>query len=81
MTSIQSLTTFFGWCSAISIGILLLSSVALILMRGTVSKIHAALFGMAEPDLPRAYFQYLAQFKIAVIVFNLVPYIALRLMA
>jgi len=32
-------------------------------------------------DLARAYFQYLAQFKIAVIVFNLAPYIAMRLMA
>lgn len=81
MTSLQSLTTFFGWCSAISIGILLLSSLGLILMRGTISKMHTRLFCMTEADLSRAYFQYLAQFKIAVIVFNLVPYIALRLMA
>lgn len=80
MNSMQTLTTFFGWCSVISVGVLLLTSGSLMLMRGTISKLHSKLFGMSEEDLARAYFQYLAQFKIVVIVFNLVPYIALRIM-
>lgn len=81
MNSIESLTTFFGWCSVISIGVLAFSSLGLVLLRGTISKLHARLFGLSEEDLARAYFQYLAQFKIAVIMFNLVPYLALRIMA
>jgi hypothetical protein len=81
MNSIETLTTFFGWCSAISVSVLFLSSAALMLMRHAISNLHSRLFGMSEDDLARAYFQYLAQFKIAVIVFNLAPYIALRLMA
>lgn len=81
MNSIQTLTTFFGWCSLITVGILFLSSAALLLMRGFLTGLHSKMFGLNQEDLARAYFQYLAQFKIAVIVFNLAPYIALRLMA
>lgn len=81
MNTMETLTTFFGWCSAINIGLLMLTSLSLLVMRGTITKIHSKLFGLSEEDLARAYFQYLAQFKIAVIVFNLVPYIALRVMA
>lgn len=81
MTSQEALTTFFGWCSAISVGILFLTSGALLLMRHRIARIHSRMFGMSEEDLARAYFQYLAQFKIAVIVLNVVPYLALRLMA
>lgn len=80
MNSVQTLTTFFGWCSLITVGILFLSSVALLLMRGFLTGLHSKMFGLSQEYLARAYFQYLAQFKIAVIVFNLAPYIALRLM-
>ena len=50
-------------------------------MSGPVTKIHGSMFGLEEVEISRQYFQYLAQFKIAVLVFNLVPYIALRIMA
>ncbi len=36
--------------------------------------------GMEEADLSKAYFQYLAQYKIATLVFNVAPYIALKIM-
>jgi hypothetical protein len=38
------------------------------------------MFGLEDADLSRAYFQYLAQYKILVFVFNLMPYLALRIM-
>lgn len=53
----------------------------LIAMRGFVTKMHGGLFGLEENDLARAYFQYLGQFKIAIIVLNITPYIALRIIA
>ena len=81
MNSIETLTTFLGWSTAINIGALMFASIFLIFMRGTILKIHSKLLGLSEADLSRAYFQYLAQYKIAIIIFNLVPYIALRIMA
>ena len=41
MMTLESLTTFIGWCTVLNMGILTMSSVALMLMRGPVQKIHA----------------------------------------
>ena len=80
MMTIETLTTFLGWCTAINIGLLLFSSLFIMLMRGTTTKIHSAMFGLPASDLPMEYFRYLGTFKIAIIVLNLVPYLVLRLM-
>jgi hypothetical protein len=76
----EVLTELLGWASAINIVILIFSTLSLIAMRGAVSKIHSKLFGLDEKDLGRAYFQYLAQYKIAIIVLNIAPYVALKIM-
>lgn len=81
MNSLETLTTFLGWCAVLNIGMLTFAAIALGLMRAPISQIHAKMSGLSEADLSRAYFQYLAQYKIATIVLNLVPYIALKIMA
>jgi hypothetical protein len=80
MMTIGALTELLGWASVVNITILLLSTLALIAMRGAITGIHSKLFGLDEKDLGRAYFQYLAQYKIAIIVLNISPYIALKVM-
>ncbi len=81
MVTIQDLTAMLGWAALINIAILVVSTVALIAMRRQITALHARLFGLDEKDLGRAYFQYLAQFKIATIVFTIAPYLALRIIA
>ncbi len=79
MMTMTTLTEFFGWASIINIIILLLSTIAVIAMRGMVTTIHSGMFGLEKKDLSRAYFQYLAQFKIAIIVLTVTPYFALKI--
>jgi hypothetical protein len=81
MMTIESLTELLGWASVINIGILVLSTLAVITVRASITEIHSKIFGLDEKDLGRAYFQYLAQYKIAIIVLNVAPYIALKIMA
>ncbi|HEY9097320.1 MAG TPA: hypothetical protein VIN38_00470 [Thiobacillus sp.] len=81
MMTVEALTEFLGWTSLINLVILLLSTIGLLAMRGTITGVHSKLFGLDEKDLGRAYFQYLAQYKIAIIVLNIAPYIALKVMA
>ena len=52
------------------------SSIFIIALRGVVSRIHSKMFDLDEKYLSQAYFQYLAQYKIAIIVFNIVAYFA-----
>ncbi len=81
MSSLQTLTAFLGWCTVINIGLLMFAAVVLGLVRGPISQIHAKMYDLNESDLSRGYFQYLAQYKIAVLVLNLVPYVALKMIA
>jgi hypothetical protein len=77
----ETLTELFGWASIINIAVLMFSSIMVVAARNSITKIHAKMFGLNEQDLGRAYFQYLAQFKIATIVFSIAPYLALKIMA
>ena len=79
--TVETLTELLGWSTVINFGLLMFSVIKLVLVRGWVSKIHSMMFGLSEVELSRAYFQFLAQYKIAIIVLNLVPYIALKVMA
>ena len=81
MSSLDTLTAFFGWTTVINLVFLAVSTIIVIAMRETISRYHGKMFGLESADLSRAYFQYIAQYKIAIIVFSLTPYIALKLMA
>ncbi len=81
MNSLEAVTAFFGWTTVINFVLLFISSIIVITTRGPISRIHGSMFGLETADLSRAYFQYIAQYKIAIIVFSLTPYIALKLMA
>lgn len=78
---ITQLTVFLAWCTAINFVLLLLATIALISLRGLATRVHGALFGLPQIILQEQYFQYLAQYKIMIIMFNLVPYLALRIIA
>lgn len=77
---INTLIAFFGWCSVINIAILLLSMLLLTRFRKTVSVIHGKLFGLNPEELPSLYMHYIGSYKLLILVFNLVPYIALKLL-
>jgi hypothetical protein len=81
MTDMNTLTEFLGWCSIINISILFLSTIALAVARKPVSRIHSKMFGVSETDLPLTYMQYPGNYKIAIIVLNIVPYITLKIIS
>ena len=74
------LATMLGWSTVINTLVLLVSTISLIALRSSIAGIHNKLFGLDDKDLGRAYFQYLAQYKIAILVLNIVPYAALKIM-
>lgn len=80
MNPLATAATFFGWASLINIVLLMVVVLALLLFRCPMAKLHGKLFGVREAELPALYFQYLANYKLLVIIFNIVPYIALKIM-
>ena len=81
MNTIEAVREFFWWCSIINIGLLMVSVIFVVSLRDPILRIHTKMFNLEESVLSRGYFQYLAQYKIAVIVFNIVPYFALKIMS
>ncbi len=77
--TVDTLSTFFGWMSVLNIGLLLVAGLALMTMRSTVASIHGKLFDLDEASLNRAYFGWLARYKLFTLVFAVVPYVALQL--
>ncbi len=78
--SVEIVTELLGWLCILNIGLLLFSTILIVSMRETISDIHSKMFGLDKRDLGKAYFQYIAQYKIAIIVLNLSPYLALKIM-
>ncbi len=80
MNDMATLTAFLGWCSVINIGILVFSAILISIVKESVAKIHGAMFGIDQHHLPSIYLQILGNYKMAVFVFNIVPYFALKIM-
>lgn len=78
--TIETLRDFFNWCVAINVGIFVMSTVSMLFMGGWASKIHAKMFDLDPMWVRQAYFSFLANYKIALLVFVVVPWIALHLM-
>ncbi len=80
MITISQLTELLGWASVINIAYLLLATIILMFMRGTISSIHSKMFNIDEKELSSKYFDFLSNYKIVTLVFMVAPYIALKIM-
>ena len=74
------LVTFLGWCTLINIGIYLFSAFFILIFKRFTTNIHSNMSGVDPAELPALYFKYLGNFKIGILLFNLAPYVALKLM-
>ena len=74
---IQTLTTFFMWCTIINLGLLILTSLVCIFLADFSYRMNNMFFSISREAFNIGLFSFIALFKIFVIVFNIVPYIAL----
>ena len=77
---VNQITTFLGWCTVLNMGVLAFAAMFLFIFKGFSINIHSKLTGVSASTLPSLYFSYMANYKISILIFNLVPYVALKLM-
>lgn len=75
--TIQMLTAFFMWCTIINSALLIFSTIMIIPAQDLVYRIHSKWFSISREAFNVAVYSFLGLFKIAILVFNVVPYIAL----
>ncbi|MEM7177080.1 MAG: DUF6868 family protein [Pseudomonadota bacterium] len=75
--TLDQLTHWFGWISILNILFFTLAATTVIVARDSIAALHHRLFGIEREGLHRAYFAYLAGYKLLIIVFAVVPWLAL----
>ena len=81
MNSIETLATFFGWCTVINIGIILLGVLLASVAHEPLGKLNAKIFGVTTEEAKVTFFRVFQQYRLAVAILNVVPYIVLKIMA
>ena len=77
--TIQVLREFFRWCLVINIGLLLWWFLFMTLAHDWVYRMHTKWFKLSMETFDTIHYAGMAFFKIAIFVFNLVPYLALHI--
>jgi hypothetical protein len=76
---IDSITAFFMWCTILNIALLVLSSLLCVCAGDWAYRIHSKWFSISRETFNVVIYSFIALYKILVIVFNLIPYIALSI--
>ena len=77
---ILKLTRFLLWCTIVNGGLLIVSF-AVFAIGGTdfVYKTHGTWFALPPETFAAIVYMFLGTYKIAILIFNLIPYVALRI--
>lgn len=75
--ALETLRSFFMWCSIINFGLLMLTFLLCVTAADWTYKIHGRWFSLSRGTFDAILYSFLGFFKLLVIVFNIVPWIAL----
>jgi hypothetical protein len=75
--TVEIIRTFLAWCSVINVGLLILWWLLFTLAHDLVYRIHGKRFKLSVEKFDEIHYAGMAFFKMSIILFNIVPYIAL----
>ena len=81
MMDIQTLTVFFMWCSIINFGLLLFLGLAFLLAPNLIYKLQSMFIPISREMFNVIFYSFIGFFKVIVLVFNVVPWIVLEIIA
>ena len=76
---ISTIRAFLGWCAILNIGLLLWWFVMFACVHDWVYKVHSRWFKVSVERFDAIHYAGMGIFKMAIFVFNVVPYFALRI--
>jgi len=78
---IQTLTAFFMWCTIIDLGLFAWAAIWFLLAPDLTYRIQTKFFAIPRDTFTVIIYTFLGVFKIFILVFNVVPYVALLIVA
>ena len=76
---IETARAFFMWCTIINVALLIFSFLICAFARDLVHRAHSRLFPMSREAFNVVIYSLLGLYKVLVITFNLIPYLALTI--
>jgi len=76
---IELIKGVLGWSTVINLGLLLWWFAWFALARDTIRRLHGRWFRLDEAQFDAIHYGGMAIYKLGILLFNLVPYLALRL--
>ena len=73
-------TSFLGYCLILNYAILIIWFFAFVFIKNFIKKLHLQWFKLSDTQFDAIHYSAMAVYKILILVFNLVPYIALKLL-
>ena len=77
--TVEIIRDVLAWCSVINIGLLLFWLLWLAFAHDFVYRVHGKWLKLSEERFDEIHYTGMAFFKICIFVFNIVPYLALRI--
>lgn len=77
--TLDQLTALFGWMSLINLVFFIFVSLFVMFGKGWVTRVQMRFTGLDEAACMRMDLEFLSRYKLFFFMFNLAPYLALRL--
>ncbi len=79
MMTLEIIRDALGWCTLINIVLLLWWLLFMALAHDLVYRIHGKWFKLSADQFAGIHYKGMLYFKLCIVIFNLVPYLALRI--
>jgi len=76
---LEQIRTLLGWCTVLNTGLLLFWVVFFIFGQSFIHQVHGRMFAISATTMNTIHYCGMGFYKVLIVVFNLIPYIALRM--
>lgn len=78
--NVQVASAFLLWCIVLNYGVLLVWFIAFVAAHRWMFTLHSRWFHLSEERFDGIHYASMAAYKVGILLFNLTPYIALRIL-
>lgn len=79
--TVELLTAVLGWCTLLNLALLAWWALFILFAHDWTYRMHSRWFKLSEERFDSLHYTLMGFFKLIVIVFNVMPYLALRIVA
>ena len=77
--ALETVRAVFAWCTVINLGLFIWWFLLFVMAHDWMYRLHGRWFKLSVEKFDALHYAGMALFKIALLMFNLVPYLALRI--